>query len=158
MSDAKDYDLFLTQVNAIDNAQRGALLSGHVISVEAIGAIVDLGLKRDGIIPKSDIDRLPDEESVLNVGDEIAVMVVDTVDQDGNLVVMFNDRGRVRLKTRLNAGIQPGVVNLAHGWWPSHFQEGNLNTLTHDVINPAQEAAYEANMCMNDNLIEVTKV
>jgi small subunit ribosomal protein S1 len=90
MDHAKDYDLFLTQVNAIDNAQRGALLSGHVISIEPFGAIVDLGLKRDGVIPRSDIDRLPDDESQLSIGDEIAVMVVDTVDQDGNLVVSIS--------------------------------------------------------------------
>jgi small subunit ribosomal protein S1 len=90
MSDAKDYDLFLTQVNEIDNAQRGALLSGHVISIEAFGVIVDLNLKRDGVVPISDINRLPDDEAHLSVGDEIAVMVVDPVDQDGNLVVSIS--------------------------------------------------------------------
>jgi len=78
--------------------------------------------------------------------------------QDGDLVEMFNDRGQVKVKAKLNAGVQPGVVNLTHGWWPSHFREGNLNALTNDAINPAQEAAYEANMCMNDNLVEVRKV
>jgi molybdopterin-containing oxidoreductase family molybdopterin binding subunit len=78
--------------------------------------------------------------------------------EDGSLVEMFNDRGRVRLKVRLNAGIQPGVVNLTHGWWPAHFHEGDLNALTNDAINPAQQAAYEANMCMNDNLVEVRRV
>lgn len=78
--------------------------------------------------------------------------------ENGSLVEMFNDRGRVRLKVRLNAGVQPGVVNLTHGWWPSHFHEGDLNALTNDAINPAQQAAYEANMCMNDNLVEVRKV
>jgi len=77
--------------------------------------------------------------------------------QDGDLVEMFNDRGRVRLKAKLNTGVQPGVVNLTHGWWPSHFSEGDLNAVTNDAINPAQEAAYEANMCMNDNLVEVRK-
>ncbi len=76
---------------------------------------------------------------------------------DYSLVEMFNNRGRVRLKVKLNAGVQPGVVNLAHGWWPSHFHAGDLNALTNDAINPAQEAAYEANMCMNDNLVEVRK-
>lgn len=90
MSDAKDYDLFLTQVNEFDNAQRGALLTGHVISIETFGVIVDLGLKRDGVVIKSDLDRLPDDETQLNVGDEIAVMVVDPVDQDGNLVVSIS--------------------------------------------------------------------
>jgi small subunit ribosomal protein S1 len=90
MSDAKDYDLFLTEVNAIDKAQRGALLTGNVISIEPFGVIVDLGLKRDGVIPQADVDRLPVEETELCIGDEIAVMVVDPVDHDGNLVVSIS--------------------------------------------------------------------
>jgi len=77
--------------------------------------------------------------------------------QNGDLVELFNDRGRVKLKARLNPGVQPGVVNLTHGWWPKDFHEGDLNVLTHDAINPAQGAAYEPNMAMNDNLVEVKK-
>ena len=77
--------------------------------------------------------------------------------EDDSLVEMFNDRGRVRLKARLNPGVQPGVLNLAHGWWPSHFQEGDLNAVTNDDINPVHEVTYEANMSMNDNLVEVRK-
>ena len=78
--------------------------------------------------------------------------------KDRDLVEIFNDRGQVRLKARLSNGMQPGVVNLTHGWWPSHFHEGDLNAITNDAINPAQDAAYEADMCMNDNLIEIRKV
>lgn len=77
--------------------------------------------------------------------------------QTGDLVEMFNDRGQVKLKARLNPGVQPGVVNLTHGWWPQDFHQGDLNALTNDAINPAQEAAYEPNMAMNDNLVEVRK-
>ena len=78
--------------------------------------------------------------------------------EDKSLVEMFNDRGQAKLKARINPGIQPGAVNLPHGWWPFQFYEGDLNALTNDVINPAQEAAYEPNMCMNDNLVEVRRV
>ncbi len=87
MTDAKDYELFLTQVNALGTSQRGGLMTGHVISIGDSGVIVDLGLKRDGVIPRSDLERLPDDEAQLEIGDEIAVMVVDPVDQDGNLIV-----------------------------------------------------------------------
>lgn len=87
MTDAKDYELFLTQVNSLGTSQRGGLLTGHVISIGDSGVIVDLGLKRDGVIPRSDLERLPDDEAQLEIGDEIAVMVVDPVDQDGNLIV-----------------------------------------------------------------------
>ena len=87
MTDAKDYELFLTQVNSLGTSQRGGLLTGHVISIGDSGVIVDLGLKRDGVIPRSDLERLPDDEAQLEIGDEIAVMIVDPVDQDGNLIV-----------------------------------------------------------------------
>ena len=77
--------------------------------------------------------------------------------QDGDVVEVFNDRGRARLSARLNPGVQPGVVNLAHGWWPADFKAGDLNALTNSEINPVHEVAYEPNMAMNDNLVEVRK-
>lgn len=78
--------------------------------------------------------------------------------KDGDSVVVFNDRGKVGLKAKLNDGIKPGVINISQGWWFEQFREGGFNTLTHDVINPAQDAIYEPNMAMNDVLIEVKKV
>ncbi len=77
---------------------------------------------------------------------------------DSDVVEVFNDRGKARLKARLNPGIQPGVINLTHGWYPEHFREGDLNALTNNLINPAQEASYEPNMAMNDNLVDVRRV
>ncbi|MDD5127794.1 MAG: molybdopterin-dependent oxidoreductase [Dehalococcoidales bacterium] len=77
--------------------------------------------------------------------------------KDADLVEVFNDRGTVKLKVRLNEAIQPGVVNLTHGWWPEEFIEGDLNLITNDYINPAQNITFEPNMPMNDNLVEVRK-
>ena len=77
---------------------------------------------------------------------------------DGDAVAVYNDRGRVRLKAKLNAGIQPGVVNISQGWWFEQFGEGGHNTLSHDTINPAQDAIYEPNMAFNDVLVQVEKV
>lgn len=78
--------------------------------------------------------------------------------KDGDSVIVFNDRGRAVLKAKLNAGIKPGVVNINQGWWLGQFEEGGLNTLTHDAINPAQDVIFEPNMAMNDVLVEVKKV
>lgn len=77
---------------------------------------------------------------------------------DSDMVVVYNDRGRVKLKARLNTGVQSGVVNITQGWWFKHFAEGNFNSLTHNIINPAQDYIYEPNMAMNDNLVEVKRV
>ena len=77
--------------------------------------------------------------------------------QDGDPVVVFNDRGRTRLKARLSEAVGPGVVNIMQGWWIDQFEEGSVNHLTHDVINPVQEKIYEPNMHMNDVAVEVVK-
>jgi len=75
--------------------------------------------------------------------------------RDGDMVVMFNDRGRARLKAKLNKGIRAGVVATAEGWWFRQYGEGGLNCLTSDAVNPAQNISYEPNMAMNDTLVEV---
>lgn len=76
---------------------------------------------------------------------------------DDDMVTVFNDRGRVILKARVTEGVRPQVVNISEGWWPEQFQEGSVNHLTHDIINPVQEAVYEPNMHMNDVAVEVVK-
>ncbi len=76
----------------------------------------------------------------------------------GDVVDVFNDRGRVMVKVRLNEGIKPGVVSLAQGWWPEHYPAGHLNVLTHDRINPAQQAVLGPNAAFCDVLVEVRKV
>jgi small subunit ribosomal protein S1 len=90
MKDAKDQENFYTLLETIGDVQRGSLLTGQVIAIDHLGIIVDLGLKRDGVIPSSDLDRLPSEEAHFSVGDEVDVMVVDPVDADGNLVVSIS--------------------------------------------------------------------
>ena len=76
---------------------------------------------------------------------------------DGDLVTVFNDRGRIKLKATLTDGIRPGVVDLNQGWWFDQFAEGGVNALTHDTINPVQEAVFEPNMAMNDVAVEVSR-
>ena len=76
---------------------------------------------------------------------------------DGDMVTVFNDRGRVTLKAKLTEGIRPGVVNISEGWWLDQFEEGDGNSLTHDVINPVQELLFEPNMAMNDVAVDVFK-
>ena len=77
---------------------------------------------------------------------------------DGDTVTVFNDRGRVTLKAKVTEGVRPGVVNISEGWWFEHFRVGGGNALTHDVINPVQEAIFEPNMAMNDVAVEVLKI
>lgn len=90
MEDAKKSDSFLSLVDSVNEVQRGTLVTGQIIAMDALGIIVDLGLKRDGVIPSSDLERLPPEEMDFNVGDDVAVLIVDPVDKDGNLLVSIS--------------------------------------------------------------------
>jgi len=85
----ESFEDLLAQADATPAPRRGDLLRGFVISSDPQGLIIDLGLKRDGVVPRGDLEKLPEGESAPRVGDEVAVMIVDPVDSDGNLVVSF---------------------------------------------------------------------
>jgi small subunit ribosomal protein S1 len=80
-------EFLLANADDVATPQRGDHLQGEVLSVGPQGLIVDLGLKRDGVVPKEDLERLQKGESPPKVGDKVSVMVVDPQDRDGNLVV-----------------------------------------------------------------------
>jgi small subunit ribosomal protein S1 len=80
----------LSQSDPVLAPRRGDLLRGRILTVDTEGLIVDLGKKRDGVIPRSDLQGLPPEEATLAAGDEVMVMVVDPEDRDGNLVVSIS--------------------------------------------------------------------
>jgi small subunit ribosomal protein S1 len=67
--------------------QVGDIRTGYIISMDQQGMMVDLGVKRDGIVPQSDIQKLSDEErAALKVNDEIAVYIVNTEETDSLVV------------------------------------------------------------------------
>ncbi len=76
---------------------------------------------------------------------------------DGEVVRVFNDRGKVKVKAKLSPRIKPGVVDIAQGWWPEQYIEGHHNQLTHETINPVQQFIREPNAALYDVLVEVRK-
>jgi len=86
----EDLETLLSQADPVAAPRRGDLLRGSVIAVDGEGLIVDLGKKRDGVVPRSDLQGLPPEEANLKNGDEVVVMVVNPEDRDGNLVVSLS--------------------------------------------------------------------
>lgn len=86
----EDLATLLSKIDQVPEPQRGDLLQGCVLSVDEDGLIVDLGLKRDGVVPRSDLEKLPEEESVIRIGSNISVMVIDPLDRDGNLSVSIS--------------------------------------------------------------------
>lgn len=73
-----------------DSPQVGDIRKGIIVSINTQGVIVDLGLKRDGLVPTSDLNKLePDEREALQVNDEIFVYVLNT-DKPDSLVVSIH--------------------------------------------------------------------
>jgi molybdopterin-containing oxidoreductase family molybdopterin binding subunit len=76
---------------------------------------------------------------------------------DGDPVLLLNDRGQVKVKARLTRTLKQGVVTLTQGRWPEHYIEGHHNQLTHETVNPAQQAILGPNAALCDVLVEVRR-
>jgi small subunit ribosomal protein S1 len=71
--------------------QRGEIRTAIILQIAPREIIVDLGVKRDGIVPIADLERLPsDFRKNLQVGAEVPVYVMNPRDQDENLIVSIN--------------------------------------------------------------------
>lgn len=71
--------------------QRGEIRNATILQIDEREIIVDMGAKRDGIVPSQDLERLDDEfRDSLKVGEEVPVYVLNPRDSDDNLVVSIN--------------------------------------------------------------------
>ncbi|MDH4136079.1 MAG: S1 RNA-binding domain-containing protein, partial [Anaerolineae bacterium] len=76
--------------------RRGDIRKGVILSISPEEIVVNIGLKREGIVPSSDLERLGDEAvSDLEVGGEVPVFILKSRDQDGNVIVSLH---RARLE------------------------------------------------------------
>jgi small subunit ribosomal protein S1 len=89
-----DFATLLEQSFDMQQPERGDILNGVVLAVDNQGLIIDVGLKRDAVVPRADLDRLGNEFSCV-VGDEIPVMVLRTEDNEGNLVVSVSQARQI---------------------------------------------------------------
>lgn len=70
-----------------DMPNEGDIRMGVIVANTPQGLIIDLGLKRDGIVPQSDLAKLePEERDALKVNDEVPVYVVQTEDPEALIV------------------------------------------------------------------------
>lgn len=68
----------------------GDIREGIIVAISQQGLIVDLGLKRDGLVPTADLNKLePEERDALTVNEEILVYVTAT-DQPDSLGVSIH--------------------------------------------------------------------
>lgn len=86
---SNDENSFLEALNQHDFEvpEVGDIRKGVIVAITNQGVIIDLGLKRDGIVPSSDLNKLEDgEKEALKVNDEIDIYVVDTEAPDSLIV------------------------------------------------------------------------
>ena len=69
---------------------------------------------------------------------------------DHQLVRVYNERGSVCLKAKLNFDIKPGIVVISEGTWVKDFPAGDPYSLTHEWVSPTSE-----NYAFFDTLVEI---
>ncbi|NDJ77340.1 MAG: S1 RNA-binding domain-containing protein [Chloroflexi bacterium] len=84
-----DFLTLLEESFAVEQPTRGDIVTGVVLTVDSMGLLVDLGMKRDGVVSRNDLEKLGDDVD-FHVGDEIPVMIVRTEDREGNMIVSIS--------------------------------------------------------------------
>jgi len=69
------------------------------------------------------------------------------------MVRVFNGRGQVELKCRLNADLRRGVVVISEGSWVRDFPKGEPYSLTHELVSATSD-----NYAFFDTLVEIEVV
>ncbi len=100
--------------------QRGDILSGTILAIDKQGIIIDLGQKRDGVIPRGEVEAVGSDHP-FEVGQHVTVMVVRPEDQDGNLLVSVHQARALKdwdaARTQMESGelYQGQVIAANHG-------------------------------------------
>jgi len=72
----------------VDKPQQGEMLKGTILDIQDSSIVLDVGFKRDAIIPGQDLERVdPEIRDNLSIGDEIFVSVIRTPMGDDDLLV-----------------------------------------------------------------------
>ena len=86
------FEQYLDEGLDFDLPQRGDLREGTVVEVRPHELLVNIGVKRDGVVPQSDLSRLdPDFVQNLKVGQTVTVVVSRTSDDDGSFLLSIAD-------------------------------------------------------------------
>lgn len=111
----------LLEEHDYDTPKVGDIRNGIVVSISPQGIIVDLGLKRDGLVPPSDLDELDEaEREGLKLNDEVPVYITETNQPDRLQVSIFKARQNqdwVRAEEMLESGeiIEAPVIGYNRG-------------------------------------------
>ncbi|MEM7129503.1 MAG: S1 RNA-binding domain-containing protein [Chloroflexota bacterium] len=87
-SDMELFTRYLDDTSGFDVPRRGDLREGTIVERKSNELLVNIGVKRDGVVPQSDLSRI-DSEFVkeLGVGDTVMVTVSKVNDNDGSFIL-----------------------------------------------------------------------
>lgn len=83
--------------------------------------------------------------------------------KDGDLVEVYNDRGKVKAYASYDPGIRRNVLVFIQGWWSRYLKGDSYNSLTYPFIKPTHEVYFvpgmwAPNTAWNECLVDVRKV
>lgn len=81
-----DFAALLEESFSRDEPERGDILKGTILAIDNLGMIVDVGLGRDGVVDRRDLDRIAGGLDC-QVGEPLDVMVIRSEDENGNLLL-----------------------------------------------------------------------
>jgi len=84
--EVEDFLTLLEESFTQEQPVRGDIVMGTILSIDHMGMLVDLGMKRDGVVPKSDLEKVADP-SMYKMGDQVPVMILRSEDDEGNMIV-----------------------------------------------------------------------
>ncbi|MBX3052794.1 MAG: S1 RNA-binding domain-containing protein [Caldilineaceae bacterium] len=94
-ADGADYDLFeqyLAEEDDLSLPERGDLREGMIVEVRSSEILINIGAKRDGVVPQADIARLDKEyAATLVVGEMVPVVVSKLTTDEGMLILSIAD-------------------------------------------------------------------
>lgn len=91
-SDLELFEQYLEKDMGMEQPDRGDLRKGTIVEVRSSELVVDIGSKRDGVVPQADLARLdPEYVKTLREGAEIDVVVSRQSDDDGVIQLSISD-------------------------------------------------------------------
>ncbi len=169
----ESFEELLNNYYDFDEPERGDIRDAEILMVDSFEIVVDLGVKRDGIVPAADIERLdPTFVKKLRVGDVVPVYVLNPNDKDGNLLVSLNlgrqasdwERAAELLESGELAdvtltGYNQGGALVQFGEMEGFIPNSHLVDVDSSLRGDEMRAAYEAIMgnTVNVKVIEVNQ-
>ena len=103
--------------------REGDIVEGKVVSVDADGAMVDVGYKSEGLIPTEELSIRAniDPSTIVSVGDKVEALVLNKEDDEGRLILSKKRAqyerawGRVQETTEAGGTVKGTVIEVVKG-------------------------------------------